>query len=109
MSVEYALLLVVISGAMVGLLGFGLDVPFEKAKCAFEAALNGGSCDGGTVPGPTPTTSEPGPHPTGAPTTQTPIPADSTPACDSTSSTSGASATASQTETTDCTTTTNAD
>jgi len=100
MSVEYALMLVVISGAVVGLLGFGLDVPFEKAKCAIETALNGGACDAGTVRTPTPTTSEPGPDPTGAPTTQAPIPAGSPFPC--------ASDTTSQDETTDCTTTTSA-
>jgi hypothetical protein len=109
MSVEYALMLVVITGAVAGLLRLGLNVPFEKAMCAIQAALSGGSCDG-TVLTPAPTTSEPGPDPTGAPTTQAPMDADSTPPCDSTSSTSHASpAGTSQTETTDCTTTTNPD
>src|SRR5205823_6584181 len=95
MSVEYALMLVVITGAVVGVLGLGLNVPFDKAKCAIGTALNGGSCDGGTVP--VPTTSEPGPDPTGGPTQ--PIPGGATPPCDSTSSTSGTSTTASSTET----------
>jgi hypothetical protein len=102
MSVEYALMLVVISGAVVGLLGFGLDVPFEKAKCAIETALNGGSCDAGTLQIPSPPTPGPRPGPTGAPTTQIPIPADSAPACDSASSTSSTSSTS---DASDCPTT----
>lgn len=98
MSVEYALMLVVITGAVVGVLGLGLNVPFDKAKCAIASALNGGSCDGGAVSVPVPTTSEPGPDPTGGPTTR-PIPRSTTPPCDSTSSASDTSTTTSATET----------
>src|SRR4051812_2546510 len=91
MSVEYALMLVVVTGAVVGVLGLGLNVGFDKARCVIGAALNGGSCDGGAVSGPVPTTSDPGPGPTGGPTSHGPLPGDSTPPCD-------ASATTSQTE-----------
>jgi hypothetical protein len=87
MTVEYALLLVVITGAVAGVLGLGLDVSFERAKCVLEAAMNGGSCDGDSVSNPVPTTAEPGPEQTGAPPTQAPLPGGPTPPCESTSPT----------------------
>ena len=92
MSVEYALMLVVVTGAVVGVLGLGLNVGFDKARCAIGAALNGGSCDESAGSSPVPTSSDPGPDPTGGPTSQ-PIPGGVTPPCDSASSTSGTSAT----------------
>jgi Flp pilus assembly pilin Flp len=107
MSVEYALLLVVITGAVIGMLSLDVTKLFKTAECAIEAALNGGSCDGGTVLPPDPTTPELGPAPTGAPTTQPPITADPSPSCEPTSSqtrttpTSGSDGSAS-----DCPTTT---
>jgi Flp pilus assembly pilin Flp len=98
MSVEYALLLVVITGAVAGVLGLGVTDWFKQAGCAMQAATNGNSCDGGL---PAPTGPPAGPGPTGGPATQPPsgipaLPCDST---SSTSSTSGASAAESQAET----------
>jgi len=104
MSVEYALMLVVITGAVAGVLGLGVSGSFKTAECAIQSAITGQACGTSTgTPAGTGTpggTDQPGgAGPTGEPTTQAPLPADPSASCDTTMSTSGTATATSQTGT----------
>jgi Flp pilus assembly pilin Flp len=106
MSVEYALMLVVITGAIAGVLGLGVTGSFKTAQCALQSAITDQGCGTGTgAPADTGTPSgvgQPaGTGPTGEPTTGAPLPADPPSWCETTSSTSGTATTTAQTETSD--------
>jgi Flp pilus assembly pilin Flp len=108
MSVEYALMLVVITGAIAGLLGLGVTDSFKTTQCAIQSAITGQACGSGTgtpvgtgTPAGTGTPGgiqQPGgTGPTGVPTTEAPLPVDPSPSC---------TTTASHTEPSDCPTST---
>src|SRR3954454_8386860 len=98
MSVEYALMLVLVSGMLLTGLGAVVKINLDHFLCEFKAALSGSSCD--DTDNTDPPTS-PGPGPTDPPPVAAPSPAEPTPTCDPTT-TSDPSASPPDPSATDC-------
>jgi hypothetical protein len=85
MSVEYALMLVVITGAVAGVLGLGATRMFQPAECALASAM-GTPCGADGSGSSDPLGGLPDPGPTAGPTQAPVIASNPTPSCSPTSS-----------------------